>query len=459
MLSPVTDNLDASGTFCSSPGAIEQVRYGCSLGALASVIAIPGAVPITHCGPGCATKQFHALSGINAYQGGEFHVPSSNIGNQEVIFGGADRLDELIRSTLKVMQADLFVVQSGCVPGLVGDDVGSVVRSYQRQGVPIVFAETSGYRGNNFTGHETVIRAIIDQFVDANDAPLQHGLVNVWSLLPYQNPFWRGDLTEIKRILEGIGLEVNILFGPASAGVEEWRAIQRAQFNLVLSPWLGLATAAHLEDLYGQPFLHVPTIPIGAKATSAFLRQVVDFAGLDRERAEAFITQEEREYYVYLRDFASFYAGCTSQYRLPSTAIVVSESAYNLAVASFLVEQLGLNPGPMVISENPPVDFRETIQKQYRSLADGAGNEAVFEQDGHRIHDLIRQTDLTGELPIVFGSTWEAALADAIGAPLVEIGYPCTDEVVLSRAYVGYRGALALIERTYTTVVRASTMG
>ena len=44
------------------------------------------------------------------------------------------------------------------------------------------------------------------------------------------------------------------------------------------------------------------------------------------------------------------------------------------------------------------------------------------------------------------------------GAPLVEIGYPCTDEVVLSRSYIGYRGALALIERTYTTAVRANTM-
>ena len=56
---------------CPEAGAIEQVRYACTLGALASVIAIPGAVPITHCGPGCATKQFHALSGISGYQGGE----------------------------------------------------------------------------------------------------------------------------------------------------------------------------------------------------------------------------------------------------------------------------------------------------------------------------------------------------------------------------------------------------
>lgn len=458
MLSPVTNPSASSGEFCSSPGAIEQVRYGCSLGALASVIAIPGAIPITHCGPGCATKQFHALSGINGYQGGEFHVPSSNLGNQEVIFGGADRLDELIGSTLKVMEADLFVVQTGCIPGLVGDDVGSVVRRYQKRGVPIVVAETSGYRGNNFTGHETVIRAIIDQFVGDANEDKQRGLVNVWSLLPYQNPFWRGDLTEIRRILEGIGLQVNILFGPASAGVSEWRAIPRAQFNLVLSPWLGLSTAAHLQDKFDQPLLHEPTIPIGAKATSAFLRRVVEFAGLDRARAEAFIAKEEKEHYIYLRDFACFYAGQTSQYQLPSQAIVVSESAYNLAIASFLVEQLGLHPGLFVISENPPNELRDNIQQQYRALADNFGAEALFEQDGHRIHELVRARDYTGQLPIVFGSTWEAALADQIGAPLVEIGYPCTDEVVLSRAYVGYRGALQLIERTYTTVVRASTM-
>ena len=252
---------DARGSFSAPPGPIEQVRYACALGALASVIAIDRAIPITHCGPGCATKQFQALSSISGYQGGEFHVPSTNIGNKEVIFGGADRLDELIASTLKVMEAELYVVQSGCIPGLVGDDVANVVNGYRRRGVPIVFAETLGYQGNNFTGHESVVRAILDQYVakqaDAA-AKVRKGLINVWSLLPYQNPFWRGDLTEIGRILEGIGLEVNILFGPASQGLDEWRAIPSAQLNIVLSPWLGLATARHLEQTYGQPFLHQP---------------------------------------------------------------------------------------------------------------------------------------------------------------------------------------------------------
>lgn len=446
------------GSFIAPPGPIEQVRYACALGALTSVIAIEGAIPITHCGPGCATKQFHALSGISGYQGGEFHVPSTNIGNKEVIFGGADRLDELIASTLKVMEAELYVVQSGCIPGLVGDDVENVVRSYQRRGVPIVFAETLGYRGTNFTGHETVVRAILDQYVARQPVPVKRtDLVNVWAELPYQNPFWRGDLTELKRILEGIGLEVNILFGPASAGLSEWRAIPAAAFNLVVGPWLNLAIARELEVKYDQTTLHIAALPVGARDTAAFLRLVGAHAGLDRTRVDAFIASEERTYYRYLRDFAHFYAGCTSQYRLPSEVNIVADSAYALAVSKFLVGDLGLNPGAIVITENPPESEQEAISAAFRDLAPGVDGHPVFESDGHRAHAVIRAHARVGELPIVFGSTWEASIAGEIGAPLVEVSYPVTDEVVLNRSYIGYRGALQLIERTYTTVVRQST--
>ena len=35
------------------------------------------------------------------------------------------------------------------------------------------------------------------------------GLINVWSELPFQNTFWRGDLTELKRILEVAGWQTD----------------------------------------------------------------------------------------------------------------------------------------------------------------------------------------------------------------------------------------------------------
>jgi len=440
--------------------SIEQIRYGCAIGAQQTVAAIPRAIPITHCGPGCTDKQFMNLSFYNGFQGGGYGggavIPSTNASEREVIFGGGERLDELIDSALKILDADLFVVLTGCISDLVGDDIGGVVSPYQRRGVPIVYAETGGFRGNNFTGHELVTRAIIDQHVGPYEGTRDADLVNVWSLLPYHNTFWRGDLTEIKRVLEGVGLRVNILFGPESQGVSEWKAIPKAAFNIVLGPWLGVATARHLEAKYGQPFLYVPVLPIGANATTAFLRQALAFAGRKRRsaRAEAFIAEEEARYYKYLEDFSDFYA--EYWWGLPAKFAVVGDATYNLALTNFLVNQLGLIPGKQIITDNPPEEFRAGIAEHYRHIADDVSTDVEFEEDSYTIHQKLRATDFGHKAPIIFGTTWERDLAKELKGAIVEVGFPTSYEVVLSRSYVGYRGALTLLEKIYTTTVGAS---
>jgi len=438
--------------------SIEQIRYVCSIAAMHSASAIPRVIPIVHCGPGCADKQFMNVAFYNGFQGGGYGggavVPSTNTRELDVVFGGEDRLRQLIKASIKILDTDLFVVLTGCISDLVGDDVGSVVKEFQEQGVPIVYAETGGFKGNNFTGHELVTRAIIDQYVGDYDGPRQQGSVNVWSLLPYHNTFWRGDLTEIKRILEGIGLKVNILFGYESKGVSEWKDIPKAQFNLVLSPWLGLQTAEHLESKYGQPFLHVPVIPIGAQETSGFLRKVATFAGLDSGKVEAFIGQEEETYYHYLESFSDFYA--EYWWGLPAKFAVIGDSAYNLALTKFLVNQLGIIPGKQIITENPPEDYRESIREQYRTIAEDVTTDVEFEEDSYFIHQKIRQTNFGHKAPIIFGTTWERDLAKELKGAIVEVGFPASYELVLSRSYIGYRGALTLLEKIYTTTISAS---
>jgi len=441
-----------SGNTAERSGSIEQVRSVCSLGAIGSVLAIPRAIPITHCGPGCGNKQIGSLIGANGHQGGEISFPSTNATEHEVIFGGTGRLQELIESTLRIVDADLFVVLTGCVSDLIGDDVAGVVGVFQDQGVPIVYAETGGFRGNNLIGHEVVVRAIVDQFVGDYDGGRETGTVNVWSLLPWFNTFWRGDLEEIRRLLEGIGLRVNILFGPDSGGVAEWKSIPKAQFNLVLSPWLGVATARHLEEKYGQPFLHVPVLPIGAAATAAFLRRVVDFSGLDSEKAEAFIAREEEHYYRYLEHFAIFYA--STQHRLPSKFVTVGDSAYALAVTDFAVSQLGLVPTLQIVTDNPPGEFREAIRARFEAIATDLSFDVRFLEDGHLIHQAIRGADLGVKKPFLFGTSWELELAAELGAILLEVSFPANDEVVLTQSYLGYRGALRLVETLYTSAIR-----
>jgi len=435
--------------------SIEQIRYGCALGAVHSVFAIPRVIPIAHCGPGCVDKQTSNLAFYNGFQGGGYGggsvVPSSNIYEKEVVFGGEDRLRELIDATFKVLDADLFVVMTGCIPDTVGDDVGAVVGEFQDEGRPIVYAETGGFKGNNFTGHELVTEAIIDQYVGDYDGPLEKGLVNVWSLLPYHNTFWRGDLTEIKRILEGIGLKVNILFGHESAGVSEWKNIKKAQFNLVVSPWLGLKTAEKLKKKYKQPYLHIPIIPIGAKETSSFLRKVVEFSGIDKVKAEKFIEEEEKKYYEYLEDFSDLY-----WWGLPAKFAVIGDSAYNLALTKFLVNQLGLIPAIQIITEDPPEKYRSGIREEFKNIAEDVSVDIEFEEDSYTIHEKIRKTDFGHKPPIIFGTTWERDLTKELKGSIVEVGFPASYELVLSKSYVGYRGALTLLEKIYTTIVGAS---
>ena len=98
---------------------------------------------------------------------------------------------------------------------------------------------------------------------------------------------------EIVRILKNIGFEVNVLFGPQSGGAKEWKEIPKAQFNLVISPWVGVNIAKHLEKKYNQPYLHIPVIPVGEEATTAFIRQLVEYTGIDAGKAEAFIAEAD----------------------------------------------------------------------------------------------------------------------------------------------------------------------
>lgn len=441
--------------------SINQVRYGCALGALHSVAAIPGAMPIAHCGPGCVDKQYTSLAFYNGFQGGGYSggavTPSSNLGENEVIFGGERKLTDLIRATLKIMEADLFVVLNGCIGEIVGDDVSEVITQFQKEDIPIVYAETGGFKGNNFIGHEIITEAIIDQYVDKyaiHKEKKEKGLINVWSELPFQNTFWRGDLVELKRVLEGAGFQVNILFGNGSKGVEEWLTIPNAQFNLVVSPWLGLKTAKYLAEKYNQPYLHIPVLPIGAKQTAEFIREVVKFAGINNSRAEKFIQQEEEEYYYFLEHFTDFYA--EYWWGLPATYAVVGDSTYNLALNKFLVNQLGLIPVKQIITDNAPKKYREAIAKEYESIANDVSTTVEFIEDGYIVGKILHETDFGHKPPIIFGTTWERDTAKELKGHIVEVGFPASYEIVINKSYIGYRGALTLLEKIFTTAISKS---
>lgn len=379
-------------------------------------------------------------------------MPSANATENDVVFGGIKTLDELIKSTLKIYEGDLFVVLTGCVGELIGDNVPDLVGKYQRAGFPVVYANTAGFKGNNLYGHEVVVDAIIDQFVGDYDGEKKKGLVNLWFETPYYNHNWRGDYQELARILRGAGLEVNVLFGPENPGVEAWKKIPQAQFNLVVSPWVGVKNAEHLEKKYNQPFLHIPEIPVGEEATAKFIRQVVEYAGIDKEQSEEFIRQEAEIYYYYLEHFSEFFA--EYWYGMPSEFVVTADAAYALAYSKFLADQIGLIPKKVVITDNTPEKFRPAISDYFRdNISEGVSIDVVFEEDGYKVEKLIEEVDFTAGKPLILGSSWELTLADKKGALFFEITTPSSETLVINRSHIGYRGALQFLERIYSASV------
>jgi len=438
---------------------IEQPRYACALAAQQTVLAIPGAVPIIHAGPGCSSKAFGFSAFASGFQGEGFaggsHVSSTNTTEQDVVFGGEKKLRQNIAGALKVIDAELFVVLTGCTADIVGDDTISVTKDFAAAGHPVVGVETAGFKGSSYYGHEAVLKAVIEQFIGEVKPKVRKHLVNVFSVVPFQDPFWRGDLEEIKRVLEAIGLEVNILFGSGSAGVSEWKDIPNAEFNLLISPWVGAETVQLLEQKYGTPYLHIPLLPIGGEETSRFLREVADFAEISADRVKRVIVREEKRFYDYfisLEDFVSEYRN-----NLPSELYVVADSSYGTATANFLVTELGFLPQKIYLTDAPNPAGQQIVKNQLLQRAEEFAGTIKFENDGGLIEKDLRESIGNSKKAIILGSSWEKFVAEETKNLYLYLSMPLNETVIVCKSYIGYNGGLMLMEDVYSSLFRRKT--
>ncbi len=434
---------------------IQEARYTCALGAQQSVLGIPRAIPIIHAGPGCSARQFGYLGSGAAHQGegycGGGQIPCTNSSQSEVVFGGEKKLGTLIDATLEVMDGDVYVVLAGCTAGIVGDDVIQVAADHSTADKKVIGVDTAGFRGNNYKGHNLVIEGLIEQFVGdiEEDIKVEKGLVNVFSVVPYQDVNWRGDLEEIKRILEGIGLKVNILFGYSSGGASEWKTIPNAELNIVLSPWVGLGAAKLCERKYGTPYLHEPVLPVGLKDTSAFLRRVADKLSLDRDRVDSFIYKEEKRYKQYFVSVGDLFADFAAY--LPYDAYVTGDDIYGLGTVSFLEKELGIEVVKFYDTSEPGKLSQKIIVSALENIKEGLGERAVFEGDGALIRqDIEKNIKERDTKTVILGSSWERELAIETESILIYQNSPIVDKLVVNKTYVGYNGGLALIEEIYS---------
>jgi len=357
----------------------------------------------------------------------------------------ADLLKRTIAEAYERYKPNALMVGESCTAELIQDQPGSLARGMNIP-VPVVPLELPSYsKKENWGASESLyylVRHVLaavpegDRVEPRNQAPdetsSRRPLANV--LGPTSLGFrCRDDAVEICKLLEDLGVEVNVV-APLDATTADLKRIPAADFNICLYPEIARTLCKWLEKTCGQPTIN--TVPIGVGATLAFIAEIEALTGIDGSVMKD----------AGLSRLPWYSRSVDSTYLTGKRVCIFGDGTHVIAAARIARDELGFE----VVGLGT---FSREMARDLKAVAAEFGIEPLITDDYLDIEAAI--AELQPEL--VLGTQMERHMAKRLGIPCAVISSPVHVQDFPARysPQMGFEGANVIFD----TWVHPLTMG
>lgn len=230
---------------------------------------------------------------------------TTDIENQNVIFGGDEKLEQSIQYIFDSYKPEGVFVYITCVTALIGDDVDAICKAMQEKlGIPVISINAPGFVGAKNLGSRLAADDVFHKLIGTKEpettTPYDINLIGDYNVT--------GDMWQYTPLLEELGIRVLSTFS-GDGRIETIKTAHRARLNVLVCAKSLVSFARKLEEKHGTPF--ISTSFYGRRDTTRSIIEICEALG-DTElvkKAEVVCAREEAKLEKDLEPYKAILSG------------------------------------------------------------------------------------------------------------------------------------------------------
>lgn len=373
-------------------------------GAIRAVLGIRDALPLIHGPVGCA---YHIRYLLSVRSGMPLKILTTEMNQNDVIFGAEDKLEEEIIKTDKTYSPNLIVVLSSCASSIIGEDIERVIRKTKdRIKAEIIGVSAGGFEGTQIDGYEECLSSLIRLMDEQKSKKDSINLVSQFRGGP--------DLDNLKKCFDRLKIEINCVLTSGST-LKSVKNAGRASLNVPMCDASGITPCEIMHEKFDIPFLY-EVAPIGVSSTSNFFQGICDFFNVEYR-----LKNEE--------DMVKRKIKKDSKYLSDGEVAIVAGSTRAIALTDFVCE---LDMEPILVC----LDFsgKYTMKNLARIVKKNGVNPVILKEPEY--HEVLEHIEKL-KPDLILGGLGEIGPATKANVPLLDVMHA-------QKITMGFEGAINL---------------